>query len=415
LSFSALNISAARSWLILASTALGFSALLAILLVFSRAPVVQDVLGLKSLFHTILVLHVNFAVLVWLLSFIGSIWLLYSSNPLARLNGWALKLCVTGAVLMMFSPLLGEIKPIMSNYVPVIDSPIFFLGLFLFSLGISLLAWQTLRDRSWDLLRFSALTWFVSLLVLLYHAFQVKAAEPSVFFEALFWGAGHVLQFVYVLILWLVWRWPNPEFSKWGKQIIMLILAFAIGVTLFLDPNGLVSREAFTSLMRWGMLLLLIPMLWWWFCQPKKELDASVTASALLMMLGVIIGFLIRDDSVIVTAHYHATNAAVTVAFMGLAYRLLNEFGFRGISSKWLAAQISLYTIGMFLYVLGMASSGWLGVPRKTAMIVDDSLERVSMGIMGLGGAISIIATLIFIGLIAYAFVGHKKMVKELK
>ncbi|MCF6253388.1 MAG: hypothetical protein L3J38_01410, partial [Thiomicrorhabdus sp.] len=68
------NFSVARPWLLLASFALGISALLAILLVLSRAPHVQELFGLASWFHTILVLHVNFAVLVWLLSFIGFIW-----------------------------------------------------------------------------------------------------------------------------------------------------------------------------------------------------------------------------------------------------------------------------------------------------------------------------------------------------
>jgi len=70
-----------------------------------------------------------------------------------------------------------------------------------------------------------------------------------------------------------------------------------------------------------------------------------------------------------------------------------------------------LYTSGMILYVLGMAGSGWLGVPRKTAMILEDnSLERISMGVMGLGGALSIIATLVFVGFMFYAFLQKNKI-----
>lgn len=405
----------ARPWLILACSALGLSALLAVLLVLSRAPGVQNYFGLEPFFHTILVLHVNFAVLVWLLSFVGFVWVLHSSNNNSRFNLGVLGFSILGALLMLASPFVGDAQPIMSNYVPIIDSAPFFTGLTLFVVGISLLAWQVVIGRPWDLIRLSAVTWFVCLLVMMYHASELKQSEPTDYFEALFWGAGHVLQFVYVLVLWLVWKWSDAKISLFNQASMAVVLVAAMIFTLVFDPNGSASREAFTALMQWGMILILLPMLWYWLRQAKSSIDISITASALLMLLGLIIGLLIRDDTVIVTAHYHATNAAVTIAFMGLAYRLVSQFGNLVLPAKMITSQVILYTFGMVLYVLGMASSGWLGVPRKTAMTVDDSLERLSMGVMGLGGAISIVATLIFIAIMLYSFIRQQKLAKELK
>ncbi|MCF6346000.1 MAG: cbb3-type cytochrome c oxidase subunit I [Thiomicrorhabdus sp.] len=407
------NFLAARPWLLLASFALGISALLAILLVLSRAPHVQELFGLQSLFHTILVLHVNFAVLVWLLSFIGFIWVGCTQNIHRYFHGLVFVLCVVGAFLMLSSPLIGDAKPIMSNYVPVMDSTVFFVGLCVFALGISMLAWAVIREHPWGVIKASALMWFVALCVFVYHFIGLEKSGSTIFFEHLFWGGGHVLQFIYILVLWLVWRWPNTEPLKGQLVIAVIIMLLALSFMFFLDPSGFNSRKAYTLLMQVGMLALLLPMLWWWYRggDSIKSLRLSLFSSALLILLGVIIGLLIRDDSVIVTAHYHATNAAITVAFMGLSYFFVEKFSTKNLTLGWIKFQIMLYTSGMILYVLGMAGSGWLGVPRKTAMILEDnSLERISMGVMGLGGALSIIATLVFVGFMFYAFLQKNKI-----
>ena len=416
-----LHFSAARPWLLLACFALGLSALLAILLVLSRAPHVQELFGLAPFFHTILVLHVNFAVLVWLLSFIGFIWVNHTEEVYRRFHLFAFIIAVLGAVLMLCSPLVSGAKPIMSNYVPVIDSFLFFIGLCLFAFAVSILAWPILRHRAWDLLRLSAVLWFVALVTFMVHLFWLSHSEPLVFFESLFWGGGHVLQFVYIFILGVVWRWNTSrhlECFVGQKKSALLIIALAFGFMLFLEPSRIESRHAYTFLMQAGMLLLLLPMLWWFFRDRSKNtiknMEISLLSSAVLIVLGVIIGLLIRDDSVIVTAHYHAMNAAVTIAFMGLSYAFVQQYSHKLCTLKWVGFQLKLYVVGMILYVLGMASSGWLGVPRKTAMMLeDDSLERISMGIMGLGGALSIVATLMFVGLIFYAFLGQDKTVRN--
>ncbi|HEY0720159.1 MAG TPA: hypothetical protein VGE50_02785, partial [Gammaproteobacteria bacterium] len=61
--------------------------------------------------------------------------------------------------------------------------------------------------------------------------------------------------------------------------------------------------------------------------------------------------------------------------------------------------QLRLYASGMALYVLGMATSGWLGVPRKSASVIDGGSAQLAMAVMGMGGLISVVATLLFVGL----------------
>jgi hypothetical protein len=414
------NFSVARPWLLLAAFALGLSALLAILLVLSRAPHVQEMFGLKPWFHTILVLHVNFAVLVWLLSFIGFIWVGHTKSMNLTFHRLAFVFCVLGALLMLFSPLADGANPIMSNYIPVIDTPVFLIGLGLFTLAISILAWGVVREHVWGVLKASAIMWFVALLVFSTHFMRLEKSDSAIFFEHLFWGGGHVLQFIYILILWLVWCWPNTKPLKGQLNTVILIMFLALSFMVFLDPSTFSARRAYTFLMQGGMLALLLPMLWWWYKgggkKPINNMKISFFSSVLLILLGVIIGLLIRDDSVIVTAHYHATNAAITVAFMGLAYFFIAQFSEKNLLLKWVKFQLILYTVGMVLYVLGMAGSGWLGVQRKTAMILEDnSLERISMGIMGIGGALSIVATLLFVGFMFYAFLQQQNRAEEMK
>lgn len=385
------------AWLQLASLALGLSALLAILLVFSRMPFLQAYLGLDDAFHTILVLHVNFAVLVWLLSFIGFIWVANLPGLSSLINAISLKLAYVGVALMFISPWFEHAEPIMSNYVPVLQSPVYFTGLGFYASAISLLAWQVLRLCSWNRYRFAALIWFVAVIALLGHLWRVDAASPEYYFERTFWGAGHIVQFLYVVVLAVLWQQGQTENNRLEKWVLAAIVIVAVLLT-WADPNSNATRHAFTALMQWGMLLLLFPLLMWYAKNQKQvNQDWSLSASIMLMILGMLVGISIASDTVIVTAHYHATNAALTIAFMGYAYwALVKQLGLVGWQ-KAMRYQVVLYGFGMTLYVLGMAGSGWLGVPRKAAVTIDQGYEKLSMAIMGIGGLLSIIATLLFV------------------
>lgn len=388
-----------KRWLMLAVSAMGLSALLALLLVLTRTPGVQDYLGIKSWFHSVLVLHVNFAVLVWLLSMINVIWLRHGWFVGHRLNSLFFSLALLGAGLMLISPFLSSATPVLSNYVPVLNSAWFFAGLAGFGLAVTGLGITVLMKSPFGLAHWAVWIWLGALVILLVHGLRLTQVEGWLFFEAWFWGAGHVLQFVYVVLLWMVWCWPTSPWHVSLRLLIVALLSSGLAIAWFWHPLTEESRLGFSYLMQWGMPLLILPLMLWWFKQPKTSLHVSVHASMGLMTLGLLLGWLIRDDSVMVTAHYHATNAAITVAFMGLAYRLTQELGWGQVKHKFQRAQIVFYSLAMGLYVMGMAVSGWLGVSRKTAQIIDQGWEQWAMSIMGVGGALSILASLFFAGL----------------
>jgi hypothetical protein len=389
----------------LAVLAMALSALLAILLVVSRTPGMQPLFGLQQAFHTVLVLHVNFSVLVWLLAFAGVLWSLAMKAAYSRANTLAFSLASLGALFILISLFTDSALPIMSNYIPVLDTSIFLTGLSIFTAAISIMAVTVLMTPTADkTLRIAAIGWLVSVVLLGYHMLQLVQGDRFNY-EQLFWGAGHLLQFVYLLLLLVVWNKSSGVESSIPARLALLPVAAALILGVIFDPASDSSRLAFTRLMEFGTPLLLLPALWLTLPRLRQVKDTALNASVGLMVLGVLIGILISDDTVTVTAHYHATNAAITVAFMGYAYRLLPGLGFTRPAAAACRWQLRLYTSGMTLYVMGMACSGWLGVPRKSAVVVDQTMAQITMGVMGIGGVISVVATLLFVGLMASAMI----------
>jgi cytochrome c oxidase subunit I len=124
---------------------------------------------------------------------------------------------------------------------------------------------------------------------------------------------------------------------------------------------------------------------------------------------GGVIGFLITGTNVTIPAHYHGSIVGVTLAFMGLTYYLLPHFGYRRPDMKLARLQPYFYGGGQLLHVLGLVISGGYGVQRKVAGAAQelDTVERVTgMGLMGLGGLVSIVGGFLFI-YICYRAIWH--------
>jgi cytochrome c oxidase subunit 1 len=131
-----------------------------------------------------------------------------------------------------------------------------------------------------------------------------------------------------------------------------------------------------------------------------QPLRAALLASMILFGAGGVIGFLITGTNVTIPAHYHGSIVGVTLAFMGLTYYLLPRLGYRRPDAKLARLQPYLYGGGQLLHVLGLVISGGYGVQRKVAGAAQalDTVERVAgMGLMGLGGLISVAGGFLFI------------------
>ena len=246
--------------------------------------------------------------------------------------------------------------------------------------------------------------------------------EPQTYFEFLFWGGGHVVQFTHTLLLLVAWLWlaeaaglaPRVA-SRRGAFFFLLAAIPALGAPVIYLIDGVVTgfhREAFTELMRWGGLTAL-PLGWVVLRAIVRGIGrrpedaaaavarAALNASVLLFAAGGIIGFLIHGANVVIPAHYHGSIVGVTLAFMGVAYVLLPRLGFDAPMPRLARWQPFVYGGGQLMHILGLAVSGGYGnIQRKTAGAaqgLNELPEIVGMGLMGLGGLVSIIGGTFFL------------------
>jgi len=126
------------AWLLLSYGALVIGGLFTILIVLSRTPYFQEIVPFVDFFHTALVVHVDLTVLVWFLGFAGVLWSLNSSIRCLKCGWLALALSVLGTLVITAAPFIGDGKPLMNNYIPVLQHPVFLAGLGLFGLGFIL-------------------------------------------------------------------------------------------------------------------------------------------------------------------------------------------------------------------------------------------------------------------------------------
>jgi len=436
----------ARGWLILGLLSLLGSGLFSVMLVLLRAPFVHKLFPRTDFFQIALVAHVDLSVLVWFLAFAGMLWSLNSSGQWIRVGRMALWLTAAGTLAMALAPFTSEPRPLLSNYIPVLQHPLFLGGLAVFAFGIAVLVLRAMiaiprvgtRLEGSAALRFglntAAVATVIALASFVWSYFAIPdGTEGRLRYELLFWGGGHVLQFTYTLLMLAGWLWlasvsglklplsPRVAMVLFG---LGLLAVFFVPIIYFAHPVGSAAHvKLFTWLMQYGGSLATLPLAVILFsgmldspCAPvaRRPLRAALIASMLLFGIGGVIGFFIQGANVTVPAHYHGSIVGVTLAFMGLTYHLLPAFGLGTPSLRWAHIQPYLYGGGQLLQVLGLLISGGYGVQRKVAGAAQglDSLERIAgMALMGAGGLIAIAGGLLFLIIVAHAVIsrGHRQ------
>jgi hypothetical protein len=425
---------ATAAWLLLGLAALVTAGLYSLLLVLARTPAIQELIPLTDFFHIALVVHVDLSVLIWLLSMAGVFWSLASGREVRYWDRFSFWMAAAGTGIVILSPFLGAGSPLMNNYVPILQHPVFYTGLGLFAVGISshLLRSLIFRRRQPGLdgdgaLRFgiwlSAIVTAAAIAALLASMAGIPAGmEGQVYFEFLFWGGGHILQFSYTILMLIAWvvlaSQSNCRFVLTPRLTFafLLILALPVLTVPFLYiAHEVVSaghRLAFTELMKFGGLSCLplglaVLVSIRGAARPEGEarhLRSALLASIALFAAGGVLGFLISGLDIVIPAHYHGSTVGVTLAFMGLAYYLLPRLGFGPVPPRMAYWQPYVYGGGQLMHIIGLAWSGGYGVQRKTAGAaqgLDQLGEVAGMGLMGLGGLVSVIGGLLFL-IIAY-------------
>ena len=433
----------ALGWLWLCVLALLVAGVFSLLLVVSRTPYVSEIIPWIGFFHSALVVHVDLSVLVWSLAFGGFLWSLNQRPGTAILAWAALALAGAGALVITASPFVRDAQPLMSNYVPVLQHPLFFSGLFMFALGFSLLVlnsmifmapvgpWMSGRGALRFGLNTAAVSAAVAMICFVWSYLQIPDyLMGRSFFELLFWGGGHVLQFTYTLLMLVCWLWLGREA---GLQLpvtprVVLLILFVGLACVFVSPLFYLAYpitapehvKLFTWLMRWGGSLDTLPLavaiivaLLRYGGQNQQEWQArsALQCSLFLFGIGGLIGFLISGSDVTIPAHYHGSIVGVTLAMMGVCYVLLPQLGFPLRNPKMAIWQPIIYSGGQLMHVGGLVWSGGYGVQRKVAGAEQalNSIERVlGMGLMGLGGLVSSIGGLLFLIIVLRALAGVK-------
>ncbi len=392
---------------------------------------VQNLLPDLDLFRIALVVHVDLSVLVWFMSFAALFWTWIAKADDVLWHRLSFYLAVAGTLGIAGAPLAGARAPLMNNYVPVLQHGWFYISLGLFGLGVAGAMLRALRNfppiargvNGSDALTLGivlAAATSVITLASLGLSWNNLPADLSgqIYFEMLFWGPGHVLQFGHtglMLVSWLLLLHTSGASSVLSPRlavVLLLMVSLPIITVPFLhfahDITSPGYRLAFTELMKYGGLstLPLGAAIAWSLLtagaptSQQRPLRAALICSMLLFAVGGLLGFLIQGLDISIPAHYHGSIVGVTLAFMGVAYLLAPRLGYRLPDEKLATWQPWIYAGGQFMHIIGLAWTGGYGVGRKTAGAAQGLSgigEITGMALMGLGGLISVAGGFLFL------------------
>jgi len=432
----------ARGWLSLGVLALALAGVFAILLVLARSPGLAWLFPTQDFFRTALVVHVDQSILIWFLAFAGVIWSL-APGVQPSLSRLGLGAATLGCLLVAASPFLGASARELNNYVPVLDAPVFFWGLGLVAAGSLVqvavyLGWSLPRVRLADPIAVGSATAAVAALIaaasLIWSWVDLNRAGTGIAQELLFWGPGHVLQFVYTQIMLVAWLWLMRDLGhplglpdRWLSAVLILgvlpLLAVPLIHALYAPGTG-EARLAFTRLMQFGNGLAVIPLgllvaaaLVRRRPSPPDALlrpqSRALAASLTLSAAGGFLAMAISGVNTIIPAHYHGSIVGVTLALMGLTYHLLPALGFAHPSGWMARSQPWLYGAGQLLHIAGLAVSGAMGIQRKTAGAaqgLDTWGAKAAMGVMGIGGLLAVVGGILFVLVVIQAVRGRPRV-----
>lgn len=443
------DVKGARGWFLLSVGSLILAGLFAMFLVVGRLPFVSPFITDPAFFKRCLVVHVNLSLLVWFGAFGASMFRLLPAPPSNALTTRSLPLAlgICGVIAMMAAAFLPGTDPVLSNYIPFIDHPVFGFGVILFLAG---LAANSLQPRLWTIgncdtqsilppevasgVRVFALGAIVAITTFgASWAATPRELPTETFYEFIAWGGGHVLQVANVAAMVAIWLLlvrrlqKRPVVSpKVGAVLFGLLLAPHL-VAPLLTIHGTTTalyHGGSTQLMRWGIFpvvtIFLILSIWrlreaWTskrlspgFWRDVRFIGFSLSAG--MTVIGFILGAMIRTSTTMIPAHYHASIGAVTVAFMAMAFVLLETFGYRLRSprlKRLVPWQLGLFGIGQLVFALGFAIGGAYGLDRKaygSEQHVASLGEHLGLAVMGIGGLVAMAGGVLFLTLMFAAW-----------
>jgi len=424
----------ARSWFLFAIGSLVLAGLLSLALVVGRLPFLGWLFTDPLFFKRALVVHVDLAMVVWFQAGTAAFLALALGGRIPRpINALAGALAVTGILGLLTGAVMPGAQPILANYVPVIDHPVFLTGLvcwfagtglfFAGALAVPARGQTALPDDALVALRASAVANLIALATFVAAGRTTPPDLPVMgYYELLAWGGGHVLQAANVAMMLGLWllllhRWSGqPVVSPGAIRWLLTALVLPHAVMPFLALGGTLTpayTQTATQLMRWTIFPVVLIILGLglrhvaqhWAQRPAGSgwRLTGLAGSATLTVLGFILGSLIRGSSTLVPGHYHCAIGAVTLALMTAAY----DFCARVAPAttpppvpRWTRVQLLLFGGGQAVFGLGFALAGAYGLGRKqygAEQHVRSLGEFLGLGVMGLGGLVAVTGGLLFL------------------
>ena len=430
-----------RGWAILAVTALALAGFALIVPAASKVPALENAVDWPdSFFQKGLVAHVALSFIVWFLAVLAilaqtALRLPDRRDP-ALPGGLGLMLAVIGTLAIAGAPFLKGSEASLNNYIPSIIHPVYFAGLALVAAGALLPVLTMLMrlsepatddETSQQTRRVAHLSLglgllFVAALAAIGLAAHQLGEMPTEYaiIERLFWGGGHLLQFVNVaLLLVALDRLGRQAFnaspmgeaaSKWAPAALFLAGAAGLSIYGLTDIHSDAHLKAFTNLqyafaVPVGIAVLgaLMQKRRWRMAHrtPGCGIEiASLIAAVLVFLLGCALGLFVDGADTRTPAHYHGVIGGINIAFYGLFYTQFLPVLGRPLAKQRLAIlQIILYAVGQSLFVAGLFLAGGMGAARKTmgAGLDLDATTRAILGVRDFGLAIAVLSTAGFI------------------
>lgn len=427
-----------------------------LLLIIGRLPMFAGWVTDPLFFKRCLVLHVDLALIVWFFAFAAGLYALLPgdrfSHGLYRL-GFAL--AAGGVLTMIAGTMLPGTVPVLANYVPVIDNPVYVTGLVLFFGGLLFCfmnerlfvrphevsvhapasVWSPFRvtPEVAIALKTAALAYLVAMTTFVASwAATPRDLPAAIHYEVVFWGGGHVLQVANVAAMLAVWLLllssllKAPVLSvRQARWLFALLLAPHLLAPLLTVQGTMGSfyRLGFTRLMQFGIapvVVIILGMCLWrlrhaWRAGVIGRADfghprlVGFAVSAALTLTGFVLGSLVRGVNTMIPAHYHASIGAVTAVFMAVTFVLLPSLGLASPEGRWrklIPWQLVLFGGGQVIFAIGFGLGGMHGLSRKAygaEQYVRSLGEWLGLCVMSVGGLVAVAGGLLFLLLMVRA------------
>lgn len=449
----------AKIWLYIAIASLAIAGLYSLPPVILRGSYFESFFeDIQAVFDVALTIHVDLSVLVWLLSMAGVAWSLsiFPSFKERFVMVMMASLSCIGILLMLISSFMENPNPLKSDYIPILDHSYFIQGLLCFMIGILGTACITLFHLLAQKLSSSssvakiddlqavmkvgsaslALIIIISMVcfILSYWQLPVLAYTENrlLYFQLLFWGGGHLLQFAFTQLVMIAWFYgcikltqpPHHKIVKWAIGLLILngVLAIAaIAIYTIYPVDSPEFYHLFTQHMRYvggiapsfAAIVTLILL----FRRPSNNsrpawhqpIRYSLYMSVFLFLYGGLLALNISGHNVVIPAHYHGSIVGTSIGLIAFCFGVMHALKIGIVQGKLAKLQPLLFGGGQFLHITGLAWMGGYGALRKEAASTASIDTMAGKICFFTGGALAIIGGLLFIVVTIRAMLHYKK------